>query len=268
MPAPILAWRSISPWRLECRLDLTRLFATDRERASFEEKYPRFLASDPSHPHLFRLEGENLIYLSEQLVPEKKDDRPPLLLILGNPASHSVDAGMFFSFEADGREHRFWKNILRPAGLDLAMETGDVAERNQRRRERLLELDYRSPYRIGLAVFVSMPSAASGPWSGVAGVRKLLGGRALDRLVEAERQRVVETARAFMPQRRTAAVFQKDAWEGLRRPEDPAYDIDQARAGSLIGALNGIPSIKLRGLPPTRLAGPCREVLARVIRRV
>jgi hypothetical protein len=24
---------------------------------------------------------------------------------------------MFFSFEADGREHRFWKDILKPAGF-------------------------------------------------------------------------------------------------------------------------------------------------------
>ena len=37
--------------------------------------------------------------------------------MLGNPASHSVEAGMFFAFEGDGKEHRFWKNILKPSSL-------------------------------------------------------------------------------------------------------------------------------------------------------
>ncbi len=59
-------------------------------------------------------------------------------------------------------------------------------------------LDYDSPYRVGLAVFISMPSAASGPWSGIAGVRKLLGARAMKRLIAAERTRALETACKFL----------------------------------------------------------------------
>ena len=36
-----------------------------------------------------------------QLIPAKTDKRPPLLLVLGNPATHSVESGMFFSFEGN-----------------------------------------------------------------------------------------------------------------------------------------------------------------------
>jgi len=43
---------------------------------------------------------------------------------VGNPASHSVKEGMFFSFEGDKKEHRFWKYILKPAGvLDLLFDS-------------------------------------------------------------------------------------------------------------------------------------------------
>ena len=48
------------------------------------------------------LQKDDLVYRTEQLVPEKKDKRPPLLLVFGNPASHSVQAGMFFAFDDDG----------------------------------------------------------------------------------------------------------------------------------------------------------------------
>jgi len=38
-------------------------------------------------------------------------------LVFGNPASHSVAAGMFFAFKDNRKENRFWKSILRPAGV-------------------------------------------------------------------------------------------------------------------------------------------------------
>ena len=98
------------------------------------------MSSDPANPDIYRLDGYRLIRTIEQLIPEKADHRPPLLLVLGNPATHSVKAGMFFSFEDAGREHRFWKSILRPSGvLDIPIDEDlKVEERNARRRERIL----------------------------------------------------------------------------------------------------------------------------------
>jgi len=261
-----LTCRETKPGQLECVLDLDLLLPDDRERKRFEAKWPEFLASDPANAYVYQRKGRRLAYLTEHLVPAKIDKRPPLLLILGNPASHSVKAGMFFSFEGKGREHRFW-NILRKSNvLNLDLDAGlPVGRRNARRRDRLFKLDYDSPFRIGLAVFVSMPSAASGPWSGVAGVRKLIGARAMRRLEAAERERILECARAFLSKGGAAIAFQKNAWEGLRSPNDPPYKIDKAKAGKLRGYMAGLSRIPLYGVPPTRLAGPAREVLQKLI---
>jgi hypothetical protein len=62
----------------------------------------------------------------------------------------------------------------------------------------LLNLDYDSPFQIGLCVFISMPSAASGPWSGIAGVQKLIGAKAMKELEKEESPRVIECAKKFL----------------------------------------------------------------------
>jgi hypothetical protein len=83
--------------KLDCEIDLDLLFDTCRERKRFEEKWDRFLESNPHNSKIFAKTGSRLSYQSEQLIPEKRDDRPPLLLVFGNPASQSVANGMFFS---------------------------------------------------------------------------------------------------------------------------------------------------------------------------
>ena len=103
-------------------------------------------------------------------------------------------------FEAGSKEHRFWKDILKPAGiLDLPTDnTLSGQKRNEQRRDQLLHLNYKSRFRIGLCVFISMPSTASGPRSGVAGIQKLIGVQALRRLEVEERKRILACARKFM----------------------------------------------------------------------
>jgi len=98
--------------KFSAKSDLNKLLPTKVERQRFENRWETFLASDKSNPKIFELQGNKLTYKSEQLIPVKTDKRSPLQLVLGNPASHSVEAGMFFAFEGDGKEHRFWKNIL------------------------------------------------------------------------------------------------------------------------------------------------------------
>jgi hypothetical protein len=184
-------------------------------------------------------------------------------MVFGNPASQSVKEGMFFSFEGNGREHRFWKDIVKPAGiLDLSQDLEIPVEiRNRIRKKRLLDLDYDSPFRIGLCVFVSLPSGPSGPWSGTEGVRRLLGGRAVKLLESYEKTRVVKAAKDFFGSQGIVLTFHKKAWEGLRHHQDPDFNIDLAKAGKLNGYLKSIPDIPLYGIPPTRLTGPCRRVL-------
>ncbi len=181
MTRSILSYRQKDQVKLLCEIDLKKLLPAPKQKERFNKKWKDFLESDPHNNEIFELEGDVLKYQSEQLIPSKSDDRPPLLLVLGNPASHSVKEGMFFSFEGDKKEHRFWKDILKKAGvLDLPYDENlSVKELNESRKNQLLNLDYESPFRIGLCVFISMPSAPSGSWSGIAGVQKIIGAKAM-----------------------------------------------------------------------------------------
>jgi hypothetical protein len=106
-----------------------------------------------------------------------------------------------------------------------------------------------------------MPSSAGGPWSGVAGIHKLLGTKAMKVLEGFERDRILHVSRSFLTDRGIVVTFQRNAWEGLRSDSDPPYSIESARKGILKGQLKGMPKIPLYGVPPTRLIGPCREIL-------
>ncbi len=263
----LFTYRQTSPAHLKCTLNLPELYPTGSERQQFKKKLKQFLGSDPYNEKTYQQTDGELIYHSEQLVPSKRDNRPPLLLVFGNPASHSVIEGMFFSPHKDGKENRFWKHLLPRAGVvDLTFDENlSTKEHNTRRRKLMTDLDYESPFRVGLCVYFSMPSSAGGPWSGVAGIHKLLGTRALKDLEKFERDRILHVAKSFLTGRGIVVTFQRNAWEGLRSDGDPAYSIESARKGKLKGHLKGMPKFPLYGVPPTRLIGPCRKILKKWI---
>ena len=269
MSGVILSYRQIDQIKLLCRIDLKQLFPATkkRERERFEKKWEAFLESDSCNRDIFKREGDYLIYQSEQLIPTKLDNRPPLLLVLGNPASHSVKEGMFFSFEGDKKEHRFWKHILQPAGiLDLPYDKKlSVSALNKHRKNQLLNLDYKSGFRIGLCVFISIPSAPSGPWSGIAGVQKLIGAKSMRELEKEESRRVIECAKKFLTPNGIAVAFQKNAWNALRSSKDREYKLTLAKDGKLKGRLKEMTNVPLLGVPPTRLSGPCSKMLHQLL---
>ncbi|MEA3417371.1 MAG: hypothetical protein U9R02_14725 [Thermodesulfobacteriota bacterium] len=252
---------------IDCTIDLDLLFETKDEIKKFNGKWKDFIASDPDNKKVYKKKGAVLKYKSEQLIPIKKDKRPSLLLILGNPATHSVESEMFFSFEGDRKEHRFWSRILKPAGvLDLPFEPGlSIEKLNKQRRDALFNLDYESGFRIGLSVIISMPSTPGGPWGGIAGVQKLIGAKAMRRLEQAETERMLECAKKFVNPKGAVIAFQKNAWNNLCSKSNPKYDLKLARAGKLKGHLKGDPGIPLLCVPPTRLCGPCSRVLKRFL---
>ena len=177
MPDVILSYHQANSVRLLCEIDLKKLLPAPKEQDRFDKNWNDFLKSDPCNKKIFERKGDRLKYQSEQLIPSKSDDRPPLLLVLGNPASHSVKAGMFFALEKGKKEHRFRKGILENAGvlkLNQSSNNDTVEEINKHRSNQLLNLDYESPFRIGLCVYISIPSGSSGKWSGIAGVQKLM----------------------------------------------------------------------------------------------
>lgn len=259
----LLTYRQTDLAHLKCTLNLKTLYLSVSERKQFKTKYRQFLRSDPYNKEVYRIKGDELTFHSEQLVPSKKDDRPPLLLVFGNPATHSVVEGMFFSPHKDGIDNRFWKHLLPRAGIvDLSFD-GNISteERNFRRRKLMTGLNYESSFRVGLSVYFLMPSSAGGPWSGVAGIHKLLGTRALRNLEHCEQDRILRMVKRFMTDHGTVVTFQRNAWEGLRSDGDPSYSIESARKGQLKGKLKGLPNVTLYGVPPTRLIGPCRKIL-------
>lgn len=254
--------------KVDCDVNLSLLLPTSGDKENFDQKWESFIASDDANKNIYWKKGNHLTYQSEQLIPSKKDSRPALLLVFGNPASHSIQSGMFFAFRDNGKENRFWKSILKPSGiLGLPFDpTLSAKSLNMERRDRLLNLDYDSPFRIGLCVIISMPSAPGGKWGGVAGVQKLIGAKAMRRLEEAEMERVFESSKDFLGEDGVAVSFQKNAWNTLKSNEDPAYDIRLAKAGKLMGKLKGHSGISLFGVPPTRIITPCREGLKRVLK--
>jgi hypothetical protein len=82
-----------------------------------------------------------------------------------------------------------------------------------------------------------------------------------------ELERVLSAAKTFLRKGGVVVTLHRNAWEGLRRETDPEDSIHLARAGDLTGRLNGMSQIRLYGIPPTRLAGPCRKVLKGKLKR-
>ena len=130
----------------------------------------------------------------------------------------------------------------------------------------MFNLKYDSPFRIGLCVFISMPSAAGGKWGGVAGIQKLFGAKAFRKLELTEQGRVLECAKKFANPNGAVVTFQKNAWNALCSDGDPEYNIDLAKTGKLKGTLKGSQKIPLLCVPPTRLSGPCCQVLTNVVK--
>jgi len=263
MPGSILSYQQKAPVKLLCEIDLKKLLLAPKERDRFDKNWKGFFESDKCNKEIFELKGDRLKYQSEQLIPSKSDDRPPLLLILGNPASHSVKAGMFFALERGKKEHRFWKYILGESGvLELSYDDKlPVETLSESRKKQLLELKYKSPFRIGLCVYISIPSGSSGKWSGIAGVKKLIGAKAMRRLEVEESHRIIEWSKEFLSGNGVVVTFQKNAWNGLKSEGDISYSIEDAKKGVLVGTLKDMPNTPLFGVPPTRLSGPCSQIL-------
>lgn len=232
--------REVSPGIQECTIDLSHIYDT-KERSLFEKRWRSFYTSDPDNKKILKRKGDKLIYLSEEIVPTKKDSRTPLLLVFGNPAPRSVVSGMYFSYEGNGREHRVWK-AFRETGI------ADISGTPQEKKRKVLDLDYDSPFRIGLTVFFSFPTTPSKPpWTGVAGIYRLFGKKAAEIIAQDEREHLEGIMKEFLGGRGAVLAFQKDAYERLK---------DR-------GA-------RVRRLPPTRLihGAPARKALRTAVKDV
>lgn len=265
----LLTFKDVEPGIQECRLNLSLLYPDRSDRDQFERKWVEFFTSDHTHAAIFKREGDDiLIFYTESLIPTKLDDRPSILFLLGNPASHSVFSGMCFSYEGDNREHRFWIALRKTGFLEFHSDSFASQlswdERNRLKKQEFYELKYRSPFRVGIAVYFSVPSTAStAPWTGVSGIQRLFGQRALCAIAVEEQRRIEGIIRNFIKVEGSVIAFQRDAYEGVRAPDAPAYSLDLALRGELYGSCKYNTKIRLIGAPPTRYlhSGKARNVL-------
>ncbi len=241
----------------ECILNLRELYLAEDERCEFLDRFDEFSKSDIYNPRIYSLKDYTLKYYSEVFISDNIDKRPPLLLLLGNPASHSVASGICFAFEKGGKEHRFWR-ILDETGIITFNERipniEDTSKKNEMRRNALQELNYLSPFRVGIAVFYSLPSSSSDPkWSGVRGIRKLLGSKAFNVISQFEEKRILKLVSRFIGSTGGIISFQKDAYNHVRSPETPEHKLTLAFQGQLRGKAKSNQNIFLAGSPPTRM---------------
>ncbi len=177
-------------------VDLTGISVQSRQDlGSKVTKYLRY-----KDKNIFKFEtGDKLVYKTEVLIPKINKDGLNLLLVLGNPAVHSVAEGMFFSYEKTRskeklREHRFWR-ALKDCGIlkfdgDLKKPTPEnIEEINDYKRKCLLNGEYDSAFNIFLLPYFSFPTPAS---SGVNGIRKIVGRTIFEEMKKFEFQRFKE----------------------------------------------------------------------------
>jgi len=81
-----------------------------------------------------------------------------------------------------------------------------------------------------------------------------------------EFQRVLECAKNFVNSKGGVVAFQNNAWNVLCSDGDREYNIDLAKIGKLKGTLKGSEKIPLLCVPPTRLSGPCCQVLTNFLK--
>lgn len=161
-------------------IDLTEI----RDRQDLESRINEYLQYEGKS--IFEFEaGNKLVYETEVLIPKVNKNRLNILMVLGNPAVHSVAERMFFSYEktrieGKWREHRFWRtlrelDILKFDSKPEKPTRQNIGEINKYKRVHLLNGDYISHFNIFLLPYFSFPTPASKEFNGVAGIRKIVG---------------------------------------------------------------------------------------------
>jgi hypothetical protein len=256
--SPILAFEDQEPGIQRVTLNIKALYPEEFEREEFLNRFGKFRSSDPIHKEISKQEGDEVTYQTECIVPHKSNGHPTLLFVAGNPASHSVYEKMFFASEGkEGlrREHRFWRILGKADILSFPSisERESLDRRNRSRKTALYELSYCSPFRIGLAVFYTMPSPASKyPWAGVNGLRRLFGVEGLARIGACEKRRMDRIIRDFVSPNGAVMALQKDAYLGLKSSISPNYSLKEASDGTLMGSCECELKVRLFCIPPTR----------------
>lgn len=241
----MLTFNKNKPGTYDCVLDLGKLYLSNFELKQFDDKWPTFINSDPWNEKVIKRINNKIYYQHKSWVPEKVDDRKPLLILAGNPAPQSTYEDVYYAFEINGSEHRFWKVLRKLDYIDLTFDL-------EKMKSNFFDLNYDSPFRLGIDVIFSFPSSVSTPaWSGVQGLKKLFGKKAFDKMFDIEKRRLHDLIqRFFVNSQATIIAMQKDAYNSIAQNE---YSQHKAVEGKLSSqyTLNCF-SYAVYGTPPTR----------------
>lgn len=232
--------KGICQGKVECAIDLCSVFS-DEELEKFNRRWEEFLASDITNTSVFTRNKNTIFYPHKSWIPYKKNNKPSVLILLGNSASHSVKDDIYFSYEGNSSEHRFW-NVFRKLGY-ININSNPVTIKND-----FFNLKYESPFRLGLEVIYTFPSTASKPkWSGVTGLKKLFGKKVMTIMFEFERTRVLPLIREFTKDGGAVIAMQQDAYNSVAQN---TYNKKLADNFELKSVLDN--TLKIYGTPPTR----------------
>jgi hypothetical protein len=186
-------------------IDLTRI--NEPERKHLKRKLNQMYGE---YKDIIKYENGDgkLVYKTEVLVPKvRQRDRLNLLMVLGNPATHSVQSSMFFAYERRRSkqgikkwiEHRFW-TALRDCKVltfykDIPNPTPDnIEDINRYKRHCLLNGTYESDFNIFILPYFSFPTPSSrGASRGVKGIESIVGKTIFAEMKGAEFYRFAET---------------------------------------------------------------------------
>ena len=237
----VIEFKKISESNFLCSLNLAELYKDKAQLKIFNSKWEEFYNSDETNSHVLSRKGNIITYPHKSWIPTKNSSRSSLLILSGNPAPHSVWKDIYYAYEGKGREHRFWK-VLRELGfVDLYGNDIDI-------KNKFLNLEYNSPFRLGFEVIFTFPSTASKPkWSGVMGLERLFGRKYLYQIYELEKPRLKLVINSFFKNSSGLIIaMQKDAYNAVSTNK---YNLKLAVEGKLLSKINGIQVV---GTPPTR----------------
>jgi hypothetical protein len=178
-------------------INLKRIFSRD-QLSEFSRQFRLLTGDDADFKALCTLKNGMLRYESETLLPLVGEGfKPKVLLVFGNPATHSVRNGMFF-FSKNDEHHRhpMWGKLAKAGlvyGLKSKMSDSFTARQEEANLRKLMILSGTSAkkYLVGLTTFYSLPTPAyNHRYSGVTGVEKLFS-PVLERIAAIEAKRIL-----------------------------------------------------------------------------
>ena len=162
----------VSNGHYQVTIDLSK-WLSQHELSFLTREFQRICSQNTDFDNLCSLNGSLLQYRSESLFPDKHDSsKEKVLIVLGNPATHSVAGGMFFYSKNDGNRHQFWGK-LEEAGLMPKIRYNTRAEEARERKKIIIDGASSKKYLLGLTTFYSFPTPVHGDYQDVKGLETL-----------------------------------------------------------------------------------------------